>query len=157
MLGQVGKRRGKQRHAAAAIALRRKRRATLREPPKQVAEAEREELEPSGWSRPSASDRSSDVHSDGGELSGCMGEVASTGVASRDKRATRRTSFTAFSPCSPSVPSLQLTDSQPAAGRAGVSVRCMCFMHKRSSEVGPVSPLTARDRSEGLGPTPYYS
>ena len=79
MLGQVGKRRGKQRHAAAAIALRRKRRATRREPPKQVAEAEREELEPSGWSRPSASDRSSDVHSDGGELSGCMGEVACTG------------------------------------------------------------------------------
>ena len=75
MLGQVGKRRSKQRHAAAAIALRRKRRATRREPPKQVAEAEREELEPSGWSRPSASGRSSD----GGELSGCMGEVACTG------------------------------------------------------------------------------
>ena len=76
MLGQVGKRRGKQRHAAAAIALRRKRRATRREPPKQVAEAEREELEPSGWSRPSASGRSSDGR---GELSGCMGEVACTG------------------------------------------------------------------------------
>ena len=75
----------------------------------------------------------------------------------RSMAASRSGRGLSCSPCSPSVPSLQSTDSQPAAGRAGASVRCMYFMHERSGEVGPVSPLTARDRSEGLGPTPYYS